>query len=84
MISRMMTGILRQCQAAPSEIACGIWVNAMTQPRMLDTPIRNTTMPLILALSTTMFQKDFKRDIAVADAQDQSVNHGDGRALLWR
>ena len=32
--------------------------NAMTQPRMLDTPIRKTTIPLILALSTTMFQKD--------------------------
>ena len=41
-----------------AEMACGIWVNAMTQPRMLDTPIRNTTMPLILALSTRIFQKD--------------------------
>ena len=32
----------------------------MTQPRMLDTPIRKTTMPLILALSTTMFQNFFQ------------------------
>ena len=43
-----------------SEIAWGIWVNAMTQPRILETPIRNTTIPLILALSTAIFQKDFK------------------------
>ena len=41
-----------------AEMAWGIWVKAMTQPRMLDTPMRNTTMPLIFALSTTMRQKD--------------------------
>ena len=53
------------------ETACGICRKAITQPRMLDTPMRNTTMPLILALSTTMSQKDFERDVAVADAEDQ-------------
>ena len=59
MISRMMTGLSVRPSSA-SEIACGICVKAMTQPRMLDTPMRNTTMPLILALETTMFQKDFR------------------------
>ena len=43
-----------------AEIACGICVKAITHPRMLDTPIRNTIIPLILALSTTIFQKLFK------------------------
>ena len=58
MISRMMIGLCVSPSSA-SEMACGIWVKDITQPRILDTPIRNTTMPLILALSTTMFQKDF-------------------------
>ena len=58
MIRRMMTGFwVRPSRAA--DIACGIWVKDITHPRILDTPIRKTTMPLILALSTTMFQNDF-------------------------
>lgn len=42
------------------DTAWGICKKAITQPRMLDTPMRNTTMPLILALSTTIFQKDLR------------------------
>ena len=41
-------------------MAWGICVNAITHPKTLDTPIRNTIMPLIFALSTKIFQKLFK------------------------
>ena len=59
MISRMMIGLeVRPSRAA--ETACGIWVNAMTQPRMLETPTRNTTMPDILAESTMIFHRLFR------------------------
>ena len=59
MMSRMMMG-LSVMPSSTVETAWGICRKAITQPRMLDTPMRNTTMPLILALSTTMFQKDFQ------------------------
>ena len=41
-----------------AETAWGICVKAMTQPRILDTPMRNTTIPLILALSVTIRQNE--------------------------
>ena len=43
-----------------ADTAWGICRKDITQPRMLDTPMRKTTMPLILALSTTMAQKDLQ------------------------
>ena len=55
MMSRIRMGLVVTPSRA-SEIAWGIWVKAMTQPRILDTPMRKTTMPL----STTMFQKDLR------------------------
>ena len=59
MINRIITGLLVSPKSA-AEIAWGICVNAITQPKTLDTPIKNTIIPLILALSTRIFQKLFK------------------------
>ena len=59
MISRMITGLLVMPRSA-ALMAWGIWVKAITHPRILDTPMRNTIIPLILALSTRIFQKLFQ------------------------
>ena len=58
MISKIIISLFVIPRSA-AEIACGIWVNAITQPRMLETPIKNTIIPLIFALYTTILQKDF-------------------------
>ena len=56
-ISKIMTGLLVSPNSA-AEIACGICVNAITQPKILDTPIKKTIIPLILALSIVISQKE--------------------------
>ena len=56
MIRRMMYLLLVR-PSSRAATASGICRNAMTQPRMLDTPTRKTTMPDILAESTMIFHR---------------------------
>ena len=59
MISRMTYLLLVRLSRAAAT-ASGICRKAMTQPRMLDTPTRNTTMPDILAESTMICHRLFR------------------------
>ena len=56
MISRITYLLLVRLSRAAAT-ASGICRKAMTQPRMLETPTRNTTMPDILAESTMIFHR---------------------------
>ena len=59
MISRITYLLLVRLSRAAAT-ASGICRKAMTQPRMLETPTRNTTMPDILAESTMIFHRLFR------------------------